>query len=70
MLFPKGCFPLFMCFSITVQSQGGVLGSRGVGEGAEAEEPAVLKGGKIFVCLIFLQLFVPKLNRFNIQNSV
>ncbi|XP_038155551.1 uncharacterized protein LOC119792815 [Cyprinodon tularosa] len=36
--------------SITVQSQGGVLGSRGVGEGAEAEEPAVLKGGSVPGC--------------------
>ncbi|GLD57311.1 zonadhesin-like isoform X1 [Lates japonicus] len=33
--------------SITVPSIGGVLGSRGVGEGAEAEEPAVSKGGSM-----------------------
>ncbi|XP_023275672.1 uncharacterized protein LOC111665041 [Seriola lalandi dorsalis] len=31
--------------SIATPSIGGVLGSRGVGEGAEAEEPAVSKGG-------------------------
>ncbi|XP_036006034.1 uncharacterized protein LOC118566763 [Fundulus heteroclitus] len=36
--------------STTVQSQGGILGSRGVGEGAEAEEPAVLKGGSVSGC--------------------
>ncbi|XP_063762752.1 SCO-spondin isoform X2 [Eleginops maclovinus] len=33
--------------SIVVPSQGGYLGSRGVGEGAEAEEPAVSKGGSV-----------------------
>ncbi|XP_034557340.1 zonadhesin [Notolabrus celidotus] len=31
--------------SIAVPSQGGFIGSRGVGEGAEAEEPALTKGG-------------------------
>lgn len=40
-----------MClfFSIAVPSLGDFLGSRGVGEGAEAEEPAVSKGGKITI---------------------
>ena len=33
------------CFSIA-PSHGGFLGGRGVGEGAESEEPAVSKGGK------------------------
>uniref|UniRef100_UPI0037E8190E uncharacterized protein n=1 Tax=Semicossyphus pulcher TaxID=241346 RepID=UPI0037E8190E len=33
--------------SIVAPSQGGFLGSRGVGEGAEAEEPAVTKGGSV-----------------------
>ncbi|KAA8594284.1 hypothetical protein FQN60_005118, partial [Etheostoma spectabile] len=33
--------------SIVVPSLGGFLGSRGVGEGAEAEEPAVSKGGSV-----------------------
>ncbi|XP_040902513.1 uncharacterized protein LOC121187372 [Toxotes jaculatrix] len=33
--------------SIAVPSIGGVLGSRGVGEGAEAEEPTVSKGGSV-----------------------
>ncbi|KAK5904685.1 hypothetical protein CesoFtcFv8_006221 [Champsocephalus esox] len=33
--------------SIAVPSQGGYFGSRGVGEGAEAEEPAVSKGGSV-----------------------
>ncbi|KAI4815467.1 hypothetical protein KUCAC02_005611 [Chaenocephalus aceratus] len=33
--------------SIAAPSQGGYLGSRGVGEGAEAEEPAVSKGGSV-----------------------
>ncbi len=38
-------------FSIAVPSLGDFLGSRGVGEGAEAEEPAVSKGGKLlFYC--------------------
>ncbi|XP_054884304.1 uncharacterized protein si:ch211-286b4.4 [Poeciliopsis prolifica] len=37
--------------SITVQSQGGVLASRGEGEGAEAEESAVIKGGSVSGCL-------------------
>ncbi|XP_014845642.1 PREDICTED: uncharacterized protein LOC106919650 isoform X3 [Poecilia mexicana] len=37
--------------STTVQSQGAVLASRGVGEGAEAEEPAVIKGGSVSGCL-------------------
>ncbi|MED6257606.1 hypothetical protein ATANTOWER_027986, partial [Ataeniobius toweri] len=36
--------------SITVQSQGGILGIRGVGEGAEEEEPAVSKGGSMSGC--------------------
>ncbi|XP_068442040.1 uncharacterized protein si:ch211-286b4.4 [Clinocottus analis] len=33
--------------SIAVPSLGGLLGSRGVGEGAEAEEPAVSRGGSV-----------------------
>ncbi|XP_074536526.1 uncharacterized protein LOC141798463 [Halichoeres trimaculatus] len=33
--------------SIAVPSQGGFLGSRGVGEGAESEEPTVTKGGRL-----------------------
>ncbi|KAG7455700.1 SCO-spondin-like isoform X1, partial [Solea senegalensis] len=33
--------------SIAVPRLGGVLGSRSVGEGAEAEEPAILRGGSI-----------------------
>ncbi|KAM6987470.1 uncharacterized protein LKV04_010315 [Tautogolabrus adspersus] len=33
--------------SIAVPSHGGFLGSRGVGEGAEAEEPVVTKGGSV-----------------------
>ncbi|XP_047449314.1 uncharacterized protein LOC125013066 [Mugil cephalus] len=36
--------------SIAVPSQGGHLGSRGVGEGAEAEEPAISKGGSVLGC--------------------
>jgi len=47
---------LSLCFSILVQSQGGVLGSRGVGEGAEAEEPFISKGGKCPVYYTVLYL--------------
>ncbi|KAE8295323.1 hypothetical protein D5F01_LYC06249 [Larimichthys crocea] len=36
--------------SIAVPSLGGFLGSRGVGEGAEAEEPAISKGGSVSGC--------------------
>ncbi|KAM4567238.1 uncharacterized protein PAE49_010636 isoform 2-T2 [Odontesthes bonariensis] len=36
--------------SILVQSQGGIIGSRGVGEGAEAEEPFISKGGSLSGC--------------------
>ncbi|XP_051252661.1 uncharacterized protein LOC127361792 [Dicentrarchus labrax] len=36
--------------SIVVPSLGGFLGSRGVGEGAESEEPAVSKGGSVSGC--------------------
>lgn len=39
----------YLCFSIAAPSQGGYLGSRGVGEGAEAEEPAVSKGGELVI---------------------
>jgi len=38
-----------LCFSKAVPSPGGFLGSRGVGEGAEAEEPAVSRGGELTV---------------------
>ena len=54
------CVSLYLCFSIAVPSLGGFLGSRGVGEGAEAEEPAVTKGGKevikemIFICFFII----------------
>ncbi|KAM9734328.1 uncharacterized protein ACNS7B_016072 [Menidia menidia] len=33
-----------------VESQGGDLGNRGVGEGAEAEEPLILRGGSVLGC--------------------
>lgn len=41
------CVALYLGFSKVVPSVGGLLGSRGEGEGAEAEEPAVSKGGKL-----------------------
>lgn len=52
------CVALYLCFSTAVPSLGGFLGSRGVGEGAEAEEPAVSKGGELYLfpCAVaFLQ---------------
>ncbi|XP_023817540.1 zonadhesin-like isoform X2 [Oryzias latipes] len=36
--------------STVIQSPAGILGSRGVGEGAETEEPAVSKGGSVSGC--------------------
>lgn len=47
---------LYLCFSTVVPSLGGFLGSRGVGEGAEAEEPAVSKGGRLTVYYPVLQI--------------
>lgn len=39
---------------------GCVLGSRGVGEGAEAEEPAVSKGGKVNIYYTVISIFLLK----------
>ncbi|XP_059188148.1 uncharacterized protein LOC131970744 [Centropristis striata] len=47
--------------SIAVPSLGGFLGSRGVGEGAEAEEPAVSKGGSVSGCCDLEELNVKTL---------
>lgn len=43
------CGFVLVFFSIVVSSLGGFPGSRGVGEGAESEEPAVSKGGNLTV---------------------
>ncbi|XP_029302540.1 uncharacterized protein LOC115017936 [Cottoperca gobio] len=45
----------------SADSQGGFLGSRGVGEGAEAEEPAVSKGGNVSGCFDLEELNVKTL---------
>lgn len=52
---------VFGVFSIVVSTLGGFLGSRGIGEGAESEEPALSKGGnftvwvhgELFCCSIY-----------------
>lgn len=43
----SGVISIHLCCSVSITGPGGLLGSRGVGEGAEAEEPAVSKGGEI-----------------------
>jgi hypothetical protein len=46
---------LIVCFFFSLPAPlncAGLLGNRGVGEGAEAEEPAVSKGGKVLPIFI------------------
>ena len=48
---------LTVCFSFSLPAPlncADLLGNRGVGEGAEAEEPAVSKGGKVLPLFIIL----------------
>lgn len=50
------CLWTCLCFSITVPGIGDILCSRGLAEGAEAEEPAISKGGNSFLLLLLLHI--------------